>query len=198
MKFRLVSFLFCLFILFSSACSENRSQDGVEEDAQDSLIENERDLLSVSGLEISQGERGVEIWTLVAESAKMQEEGGVIWVEAPLLTYFVNADKENASDNAPVTVESLKGEVDQANNMVSFIENVHAQSEDNAMYSRVLEYRGDVRALLTPEKTHFFWAKGQASADTGIWELDSGVFSANGNVEVEWEMDQPGGLDLPG
>lgn len=141
-----------------------------------------RDVMSIQGMEISQGEAGKKLWHLTADSASMREEGGVIFVDNPFLTYFMEGKER------PLTVDSKSGDVDQSNNNIRFLGNVIAKQDDSILRTDMLEYIGAQRKLLSPGAARFSATNLLGSADTAEWDLNTNIMTATGNVHTEMEM----------
>ncbi|MDL2306673.1 LPS export ABC transporter periplasmic protein LptC [Desulfovibrio sp. OttesenSCG-928-C06] len=162
-------------------------------------------VMNLEGLELSQGDDGKVLWTLLAEQAEMQEQGGMIYATEPFLTYYMRTKKQ-AEDGQPggtgapvrfgepdvadtpdiVTVKSLTGDIDQQTHNMRFIKEVLVLNGDRRMTSDELSYSGSERILTSPEKT--FFASPNMNGDSGkvMWDLNTNMLFASGGVTVDW------------
>ncbi|MDR1125684.1 MAG: hypothetical protein LBM64_06445 [Deltaproteobacteria bacterium] len=159
----------------------------------------------IDGLDISQGEGGFLLWTLVAERAATLGEGQ-FQAERPFLTYFMfnreeaarpaeasdyRADPLGASvpEGASVlTVKSLAGGIDRQVDTMSFERQVVMVSEDKTLLSELLEYSGKSKTLTSPGPADFFSGTMRGKADKAYLDLTDSILYASGGVDVEWMM----------
>ena len=178
----------CFAALACGACSEDNGaqksgseQDGKTADRSEAGQEN---AMAIKGVDITQGEHGRKLWHLVAEEASMNEDGGIITLSTPFLTYFGEGD---ASAEKPLTVQSASGEIDQAQNIISFVGDVVVQDDDSVLRGEILTYDGNDKHLLTPKPVKFSTSSSSGSAGNVLWNLTTGVLYAKGGVDIEWE-----------
>lgn len=158
----------------------------------------------IDGLDISQGEGGFLLWTLVAERATTLGEGQ-FQAENPFLTYYMfdreKARLEQARDfkaDTPgalvpegasvLTVKSLAGSINRPADTMSFERDVVMVSEDKTLLSELLEYSGQGKTLTSPGPADFFGETMRGKAGTAYLDLTDSILYASGGVNVEWAM----------
>lgn len=158
----------------------------------------------IDGLDISQGESGFLLWTLVAERATTLGEGR-FQAENPFLTYYMFNREEARSDQpedhkadplgasvpegaSVLTVKSLAGSINRQADTMSFEHDVVMVSEDKTLLSELLEHSGKDRTLTSPGPADFFGETMQGKAGRAYLDLTDSILYASGGVDVEWAM----------
>ena len=137
--------------------------------------------MSISGMEIVQGEKGHELWRLIANGAVMSEEGGDIIAENPHLTYYMYNE---SGEKETLYVKSDTGDVNQKENRMRFIGNVVVTHNKDVLTTNLIIYDGSTNRLNCPEKS---WIKSpgmEGEANTMFWHLDDNTLHANGGVNL--------------
>lgn len=144
--------------------------------------------MSISGMEIVQGEKGREIWRLRAESALMSGQNGEIVAQRPHLTYYLDAGNPlPGGERGFITVESDTGDVDQQNNIMRFVGNVVAIHESDVLTTSLIIYEGATERLNCPEES-FIRSEGMSGrANEMSWHLDDNILHARGGVNVNFD-----------
>lgn len=157
--------------------------------------------MSVLGLEIVQGEKGHEIWHLVAENAVMSEQGGDIIAQKPYLTYYLNnkSDKLGPGDLATpdvLNVSSETGDVNQQENRLRFAGNVVATHKGDVLRTSQIDYDGGQNRLHCPEESQIEGKGIRGKTREMFWHLDDNTLHARGGVSLNFETGRmifPGG-----
>ncbi len=154
---------------------EDKAGGVLDQDAQKSLE------LALKTVNLSQGEGGIELWRLKAEWANMQKENGKIVVQLPRLTYFM-PEKEKT-----LFVTSESGVIDQKEQVLSFIDNVHVSQEDKALQGDLLVYNGTAKTMTLPRGGEFSGTGISGSAAFIVWNINRKVIEAEGDVSVHFD-----------
>lgn len=129
---------------------------------------------------LSQGEKGYTLWRLKATAGNMSKINNVFIVETPALTY-------NMEDGSLLTVISHKGDIDQNDKTMRFIDDVVVTHSDQKITGELLVYDGNTKTMTFPEQAHFKDPQVSGAADTIIWHIDSKVIEGTGNVSVTFD-----------
>lgn len=140
--------------------------------------------MSISGMEIVQGEKGHELWRLVADGAVMSEEGGDIVAEKPYLTYYMY--NENG-EREVLYVTSDTGDVNQKENRIRFVGNVVVTHNQDMLTTSLIIYDGPNNRLNCPKKSWINSPGMKGVANTVSWHLDDNTLHANGGVNLNLE-----------
>lgn len=153
--------------------------------------------MSITGMEIVQGEKGRELWRLVAKDAVMSEQGGDIVAQKPYLTYYLNADQaEPGAEREILLVESDTGDVNQRDNRMRFVGNVVATHNDDVLTTELIIYDGASGRLNCPDESFIESVGMRGRADEMSWHLDDNTLHASGGVSLDLETSRspgPGG-----
>ncbi len=150
--------------------------------ANATLAENDSGLsLSLKSIDLFQGEGGFEVWRLKAEWASMQKKGGKIFVEKPKLVYLM------PPDNRELFVTADKGDIDQQEQILRFIDNVFAYQGNNTLRGPLLVYNGTAKTMTFPDGGEFSGKGSSGSAPFVIWSMHSNTVEASGGVTVHFE-----------
>ncbi|MDL2285116.1 LPS export ABC transporter periplasmic protein LptC [Desulfovibrio sp. OttesenSCG-928-F07] len=201
-------------ILYNPEPEQNLAQSESPE-ADDSAA-----AMTIKGMEIKQGENGVELWHLVAEGAVMSQQGGDIVAEKPFLTYYfygdlADADNGTAIGSAPttsgeaakgpdaaknerqlITVESDAGDVNQKDNRIRFVGNVQVKHELDLLKTSVILYEGPENTLTCPEPSVLIRPGVIGRAKTMQWDLNTNMLHASNGVTLDIETTRAAGDSL--
>lgn len=162
--------------------------------------------MSIKGLEIQQGENGVELWRLKAAGAVMSQQGGDIVAEKPFLTYYFaednlenNTGQAQVAERSVITVQSDAGDVNQKENRIRFVGRVVAKHEDDTLETEVILYEGQQKHLRCPEPSVLIRPGMRGKANTMLWNLSDNTLHAQNGVSIDIETTRaPGEALMPG
>lgn len=134
--------------------------------------------LSLKGITLSQGRQGKQLWNLNATGALYAEGTDELALEMPCITYW----GENATET--IVVCAPNGLVWQKQDRAKMWNGVNASRGDYDLFSSDLMYTGDVKELVLTGDVQVRSTTMQARSDELTYFIESGDFSANGNVAV--------------
>lgn len=144
--------------------------------------------MSITGMEIVQGEQGRESWRLKAQDALMSEQGGDIIAQRPYLTYYFSPGEDKPGVGREVLfVESDTGDVNQQANRIRFVGNVVARYKDDVLTTSLLVYDGRNNRLDCPGESHIKSDNMTGRASRMSWHLDDNTLHASGGVSLDIE-----------
>lgn len=136
--------------------------------------------LALKGINLVQGENGLELWRLKASWASLREEGGQIDVEMPDMVYRVG-DAET-----PLHVTANKGNVSQHQQVLRLWEGVVCTYDEYTLRATLMTYDGKTRTMTFPEGVHVESAKTKGFAHVLTWNLDSNIIEGLNGVTISW------------
>ena len=154
--------------------------------------------LAMKGIQISQGENGLEEWTLTANWATMREETNVIQFEKPEMWHRVNnKDKQQKNkkykylkdDTEKFIITAERGLVYDNNEKILLQENVQAIQDKNYMNGDVLSYDSKIQIAIFPNKANFKGENIKGSANVMSWNMQENKIYGSGRVQVLWTPD---------
>ncbi|GAB1410804.1 hypothetical protein MASR1M90_19580 [Desulfovibrionales bacterium] len=134
--------------------------------------------LHLTGIELSQGKDGKQLWHLQAKSAGYEEATNHITLSWPVITYW-GTDTEPA-----VRVSAPHGQVWQKEDKARMWDGVNATRGEYALHAMTAEYRGSSRELVLQGGVRMVGSTMMASADNLTYFLTEERFLASGNVLV--------------
>ena len=141
-----------------------------------SIVEDVEVDLSLQGVRLSQGEDGRQSWTLLADSAKFDEESGLLHLTEPRVTY--------EDEDGPVFVQAPEGEVSQERNTARMWPRVQAEYREYTVTAERLEYAGKKDLISFFGKVVMVGENGVIRAPEAAIDLDENVMTARGGVEA--------------
>jgi len=142
------------------------------------------DLLA-TGVEFSEGEEGSKQWALTADLAKYSQDEGLVLVEKPRITYYMQPDGDQ------VLVAAVAGEVDQNKNTARLWPEVNATMGESVLKSRDLAYDGKTRVLSLSGGVNIDRPGMLVSAAEARVFLETRRVVAEGEVEAVIYLDDP-------
>lgn len=134
--------------------------------------------LILKTIQLTQGEKGAELWRLNAQAASITKQEGLILIENPKLIYIL------PPDNKELHVTSIKGDIEQDQQILRFMKNVHATHETKVMTGELLVYNGTAKAMVFPHGGVFSDEDIYGMADIIVWNLTTRHIEAQGNVNI--------------
>lgn len=153
----------------------HNSADGISEDSSEDAIG-----LALKGINLVQGEKGLELWRLKASWASLSEEDGHINLEKPDIVYRVG------DGEVPLLVTADKGYVEQDQQFLLLRDNVVCIYEAYTLYATLMTYDGTTRTMTFPEGAHIENDKSKGFAQILTWYLDANRVEGREGVMVSW------------
>ncbi|SBV93957.1 exported hypothetical protein [uncultured delta proteobacterium] len=168
--------------------------------AQDAVVSNAAPedvaALALKAISLTQGEHGAELWRLKADWGNMRRRDNVMELEKPHFTYYM------PPDNKAVTITSSKGEIEQEEQKIRFIDSVVATYDGRTLHAPEMLYFGKSRELVCPQGGRVEGEGYEGSANRIVWRVNEQIIESLGNVDVSFENDifttQPEDAGTPG
>lgn len=136
--------------------------------------------LALKGVELVQGEKGVELWRLKATWAALRQEKGVIDVDSPDIIYKVGKTEE------PLRVIAPKGEVRDNQSFIRLWDKVTCTYRDYVLDGTLMTYNSTSRLMIFPEGAVIVGATSRGNATRLSWNLATNVIEGEDGVVVHW------------
>lgn len=174
------------YILADGASSFNAAKKEVVEKAQDAILNNATPedvaALAMKAINMSQGERGMELWRLKADWGNVRRKDNVMELEKPRFTYYM------PPDNKAISILSDKGDVDEEQR-IRFLDSVVATYEDKTLFAPEMHYVGKTREVICPRGGRVVGEGYEGTADEIVWHMNEHRIMASGNIDVTFESD---------
>lgn len=144
--------------------------------------------LAVKAVDMTQGEKGFELWRLKADWGSIRRNDDIMELEKPKFTYYM------PPDNVELKITSDKGEIEQEDQRIRFMDNVRAMFGERTVTANLILYEGKNRQVIFPTGAHITGASFDGTADRVVWRLQDQVVEATGDVDITFKNDQ----DVPG
>jgi LPS export ABC transporter protein LptC len=151
--------------------AEKGSQESASGSGDSSALD-----LALKAITLTQGEGGFELWRLKAEWASIQKQDDKIFLLQPRLTYFMR------EDDKILYVQSDTGDVDQAEQILRFIDNVRVTQDDTVITGPLLIYDGKTKTMTMPEGAELTDTGMQGSYRHLVWFMDTKRIETKGDV----------------
>jgi len=187
----------CVFIAMGVACyfyfgkSVNPAsiKKQIVQEAQDAVLNNAdpEDIaaLAMKTIQLTQGEHGAELWRLKADWGNMRRKDNVMELEKPSFAYYM------PPDNKVVTIVANKGEIEQEEQKIRFIDSVVITYEGRTLHAPEVIYFGKPREIICPQGGMVQGQEGYegSAARNIVWYMKNQIIEAVGDIAVSFDND---------
>jgi Uncharacterized protein conserved in bacteria len=188
------------YFYFGGSVNPASIKKQLAQEAQDAVLNNaapeEIAALALKAIQLTQGEQGVELWRLKADWGNMRRKDNVMELEKPSFTYYM------PPDNKVVTIVANKGEIEQEQQIIRFIDSVVITYEGRTLHAPEVVYFGKPREIICPQGGLVQGQGYEGSAARNIvWYMKNQVIEAVGDIAVLFDNDlftpQPDNPETP-
>ncbi|HEU6438214.1 MAG TPA: LPS export ABC transporter periplasmic protein LptC [Nitratidesulfovibrio sp.] len=133
--------------------------------------------VAMKGIELVQGEKGIELWRLKATWAQLRQSNNVIDVDSPDLVYQMDGGRQ-------LRIVAKKGEVQQQVQMVRMWDEVHATHEQHELFANLMVYNGTRRTMYFPEGARIAGQTLSGNATRLEWDVVDNVLRGSDGVSM--------------
>lgn len=133
--------------------------------------------VAMKGIELVQGEKGIELWRLKATWAQLRQSNNIIDVDKPDLVYQMDGGKQ-------VRIVAQKGEVQQQVQLVRMWDDVHATHERHELFASLMLYNGTSRTMYFPEGARMAGQSMSGNATKLEWDVAADVLRGSDGVSL--------------
>ena len=133
--------------------------------------------VAMKGIELVQGEKGIELWRLKATWAQLRQSNNIIDVDSPDLVYQMDGGKQ-------LRIVAKKGEVQQQVQMVRMWDEVHATHEQHELFANLMVYNGTRRTMYFPEGARIEGQTLSGNATRLEWDVADNVLRGSDGVSM--------------
>lgn len=188
----LVAVFTAWFIFSDGTMSLEATRKKLLEKATDAVAENadpgDVAALALKAINLTQGEKGVELWRLKADWGNMRRSDNIMELEKPKFTYYM------PPNNDEVHIASLKGDIDQRGQQIRFLDSVVITHADRTLTSDRVVYLGKTREMVFPDGALISSEDFDGKAARVVWLLNDKVITATGGIDITFkdvEKEQP-------
>ncbi len=141
--------------------------------------------LALKGVNLVQGENGIELWRLKASWAKLSRDGDTIDVDNPIVNYILgDTSKGDTSNNETIQVSANKGIITDKQRAITLWGNVVITQDEKNITGPKMTYNTTKRVIVFPDGVNFYSPIAIGSAKKITWNLDSNVIKATGDIKT--------------
>ncbi len=133
--------------------------------------------VAMKGIELVQGEKGIELWRLKATWAQLRQSNNVIDVDSPDLVYQMDGGRQ-------LRIVAQKGEVQQQVQLVRMWDDVHATHDRHELFASLMVYNGTSRTMYFPEGARIEGQSISGNATRLEWDMAADVLRGNDGVSL--------------
>lgn len=173
------------YIFSNGGLDMDAARQKLAQKAQDAVVTNadpeDVAALALKAINLTQGEKGAELWRLKADWGNMRRRDNVMELEKPAFTYYM------PPDNKVITITSLKGEIEQEEQRIRFIESVVATYDGRTLHAPEIVYFGKPREIVCPQGGRVEGEGYEGSARHIVWRMNKQLIEAVGDIDVLFE-----------
>lgn len=136
--------------------------------------------LALKGVNLSQGENGIELWRLKASWARLSKDRESIHVDKPIVQYLLG----DGLSNDTITVCSDKGKITEHQKIITLWENLFIAQGNKHITGPYMVYNAEKRYIYFPNGAQFTSPQATSVVGKVSWDLESNIISGKGGVKV--------------
>ncbi len=140
--------------------------------------------LAIKGINLFQGNKGIELWRLKASWAHMSQNGEQIDVEMPVVRYALGDGSTSNPDDDVLDVKSKFGKITDNQRFLTLWDDVVITRYDDVLTGPRMTYNADKRQIVFPDGAELESPTASGSARVFSWDLAQNVMHASGDVLV--------------
>lgn len=161
---------------FSNKNTSSTEQQKFSEDTTNSLEDALG--LALKGINLFQGEHGVELWRLKASWAHLSNDGGTVQVENPIVQYTIG----NGSTNDIINVTSHKGKITDNQRFITLWDNLSITQDQKNITGPCMIYDATQRTISFPNGASFTSPIATSTAGIVTWNLETNVIKGTHGI----------------
>ncbi|KAA0205368.1 LPS export ABC transporter periplasmic protein LptC [Lawsonia intracellularis] len=136
--------------------------------------------LALKGVNLSQGENGIELWRLKASWARLSKDRESIQVDSPIVQYLLG----DGLNNDAITVRADKGKIVENQNTIILWENLLIAQDNKSITGPYMVYDTKKRHIYFPSGAQFTSPQATSAAGKVTWDLKSNIISGKNGIKV--------------
>lgn len=136
--------------------------------------------LALKGVNLSQGENGIELWRLKASWACLSKDRESIQVDSPTVQYLLG----DGLNNDTITVRSDKGKIVENQNTIILWKNLLIAQDNKSITGPYMVYDTKKRHIYFPDGAQFTSPQATSAAGKVSWDLKSNIISGKNGIKV--------------
>lgn len=140
--------------------------------------------LAIKGINLFQGNKGLELWRLKASWAHMSQNGEQIDVEKPVVRYALGDGSTSNPGDDVLDVKAKFGKITDNQRFLTLWDDVVITRYDDILTGPKMTYNADKRLMFFPDGAALESPTASGSARVFSWDLAQNVMHASGDVLV--------------
>ena len=140
--------------------------------------------LAIKGINLFQGNKGLELWRLKASWAHMSQNGDTIDVDKPVVRYALGEGSASNPDDDVLDVQAQLGRITDNQRFLTLWDDVVITRYDDVITSSRMNYDANKRLMTFPEGAALESPTASGTAAFFTWDLATNEMHGSGGVLV--------------
>lgn len=140
--------------------------------------------LAIKGINLFQGNKGLELWRLKASWAHMSQNGDTIDVDKPVVRYALGEGSASNPNDDVLDVQAQLGRITDNQRFLTLWDDVVITRYDNVITSSRMNYDANKRLMTFPEGAALESPTASGTATFFTWDLSTNEMHGSGGVLV--------------
>ena len=140
--------------------------------------------LAIKGINLFQGNKGLELWRLKASWAHMSQNGDTIDVDKPVVRYALGEGSASNPDDDVLDVQAQLGRITDNQRFLTLWDDVVITRYDDVITSSRMNYDANKRLMTFPEGVALESPTASGTATFFTWDLATNEMHGSGGVLV--------------
>ena len=140
--------------------------------------------LAIKGINLFQGNKGLELWRLKASWAHMSQNGDTIDVDKPVVRYALGEGSASNPDDDVLDVQAQLGKITDNQRFLTLWDDVVITRYDDVITSSRMNYDANKRLMTFPEGAALESPTASGTATFFTWDLATNEMRGSGGVLV--------------
>lgn len=140
--------------------------------------------LAIKGIDLFQGDNGIELWRLKASWAHLSQDGDTINVDSPHVRYTLGDHSTNPTEDDILEVEGRKGQITDNQRFLSLWDDVIVTRFDDRLTGPLMNYNATTRIMSFPAGAKLESPRASGTAGVFIWDLAKNELQGTEGVVV--------------
>ncbi len=140
--------------------------------------------LAIKGINLFQGNKGLELWRLKASWAHMSQNGDTIDVDKPVVRYALGEGSASNPDDDVLDVQAQLGRITDNQRFLTLWDDVVITRYDDVITSSRMNYDANKRLMAFPEGAALESPTASGTATFFTWDLAANEMHGSGGVLV--------------
>lgn len=140
--------------------------------------------LAIKGIDLFQGDNGIELWRLKASWAHLNQDGDTINVDSPHVRYALGDHSTGNPEDDILEVEGRKGRITDNQRFLSLWDDVVVTRFDDRLTGPLMNYNATTRIMSFPAGAKLESPRASGTAGVFTWDLAQNELQGTEGVVV--------------